>query len=59
MELLEERRILISNKKSYKTALKQISDLSKQIRESMRKDRTAKINKKLEEIQKRKYRSGG
>lgn len=52
MELLEERRILISNKKSYKTALKQISDLSKQIRESMRKDRTAKINKKLEEIQK-------
>ncbi|KAG6460116.1 hypothetical protein O3G_MSEX011780, partial [Manduca sexta] len=49
IELLEERKALISNKSKSEEYRNKISSLSKQIRENMRKDRKIKRNKKLEE----------
>ncbi|CAH2083583.1 unnamed protein product [Euphydryas editha] len=49
IELLEERKALISNKAKSEENRNKISSLSKQIRENIRKDRKIKRNIKLEE----------
>lgn len=49
IELLDERKALMSNKSKSKENQIKLSSLSKQIRENIRKDRKIKRNKKLEE----------